>query len=174
MKTRSQTSKYKIYKNAMQVTQIDIDTIKQEMHNESIVFNPDRKRMQFEITRANTFICKIIKYLHIKLITKQREINSIVVLHSYKGCKKQRWHTDFDPELCTRARVMPLSVLIALQDDTRLYILAEQINLNKGDILVFDEDLIHAGADYSCENTRIHMYLDSKCVKREHNNTYLH
>ena len=40
-------------------------------------------------------------------------------------------------------------------------------------MLVFYGDLIHAGAEYSQANTRIHIYLDSPEVVRDFNTTYL-
>jgi len=41
--------------------------------------------------------------------------------------------------------------------------------LNKGDMLVFRGDLIHAGSAYDEENIRIHVYLDSPIVSHMHN-----
>jgi hypothetical protein len=47
------------------------------------------------------------------------------------------------------------------------------LNLNKGDILIFRADLVHAGSDYDELNIRLHTYLDSPDVQRDNNRTYL-
>jgi ectoine hydroxylase-related dioxygenase (phytanoyl-CoA dioxygenase family) len=47
------------------------------------------------------------------------------------------------------------------------------IEINKGDVLVFRADLVHAGSDYDEENIRLHLYLDSPYVKREPNKTWV-
>lgn len=46
------------------------------------------------------------------------------------------------------------------------------IILNKGDILYFRGDLVHAGAAYAEDNYRIHCYLDSDKVPRPANRTW--
>ena len=38
--------------------------------------------------------------------------------------------------------------------------IAFEITLSAGEVLIFDGDLVHAGAAYpNCANTRVHMYL---------------
>ena len=61
-----------------------------------------------------------------------------------------------------------LVMLIALQDGTKLETYPfdmdgemEVVKLNAGDIFVFRGDLIHAGAEYTSPNYRIHFYIDS-------------
>lgn len=48
-----------------------------------------------------------------------------------------------------------------------------KLNLNKGDVLIFRADLIHAGSDYINENIRLHVYLDNPLLKRDKNKTYI-
>ena len=45
--------------------------------------------------------------------------------------------------------------------------------LDKGDILVFRGDLVHAGSSYKDDNIRIHAYLDSPVVPRDKNTTFI-
>jgi len=75
-----------------------------------------------------------------------------------------------------------LAMIIALQDNTKLHIYpfgrgGEEIiiALNAGDVLIFRGDLIHAGAEYTGRNVRIHMYLDSSAAPelRDPNRTYV-
>ena len=67
----------------------------------------------------------------------------------------------------------PLGVLVALQDETRLDTPQGVIAMEQGDVLVFDGDVVHAGAAYAQDNTRVHLYLDATEVPRVHNVTYL-
>ncbi len=75
---------------------------------------------------------------------------------------------------------MPLASLSALMDGTLLDVWPGairfdasrsykplQIKLNKGDVLIFRGDLVHAGASVGAvENVRIHAYLDVEGVVR--------
>ena len=62
-------------------------------------------------------------------------------------------------------RRKPRGVLWALRDGTRLMLagaegVAIEVTLSAGEVLIFDGDLVHAGAAYPHEqNTRVHMYL---------------
>ena len=51
---------------------------------------------------------------------------------------------------------------------------AVEVQLEAGDILLFDGDVVHAGAAYAEKNTRLHVYLDLPGVaEHEANGTYL-
>ena len=41
-----------------------------------------------------------------------------------------------------------------------------------GDVLVFDGDVVHAGAQYSVGSTRVHVYLDVPELTRDPNFTW--
>lgn len=90
--------------------------------------------------------------------------------------------------------LIPLLVLISVMPETYLniweksigLITTEQVDfkdrpkieskklmLNKGDIVIFRADLIHAGSDYDKENIRLHVYLDSPIIDRRPNMTWL-
>jgi len=127
--------------------------------------------------------------------------NNMVVLTSIEGCKAQLPHCDYEPTAQfanTADEDIPLGCLIALESNTKLlvwpksirlaymnnYIRSEHIenmggpiksvdiSLNPGDILVFRGDLVHAGAEYTSKNNRVHLYLDSSVVDRSDNTTW--
>ncbi|GLE08233.1 hypothetical protein PINS_up019284 [Pythium insidiosum] len=49
----------------------------------------------------------------------------------------------------------------------------EEIRLNAGDLLLFRGDLIHAGAAYVTQNTRIHAYLRGPKAHRVASKTFI-
>jgi hypothetical protein len=70
--------------------------------------------------------------------------------------------------------VVPLSVIWAIQDGTRLRIRPFDgewtvINLKMGDVVVFRGDVCHNGVGYSEPNYRVHAYIDSPVIKRNAN-----
>ena len=110
-------------------------------------------------------------------------VDSMVVLMSKSMCKAQLEHTDYSPKTLAGAtdETMPLASLCALMDGTLFDVWPGairfdktrsfnpmQIKLNKGDVLIFRGDLVHAGA--AClgemENVRIHAYLDVAGIQR--------
>lgn len=46
------------------------------------------------------------------------------------------------------------------------------VQLEKGDVLLFRGDFVHAGAGYDTDNYRLHCYMDSPHVKRKSNVTW--
>ena len=178
MKTRSQTSHipiksiYDRYQTkwiilSTLLTDHDIDGVKKNRKYTSI-FNQDRKRHQSELSESEPIVQQILEA--IKDYLNGRTLGPIVLLHSLQGCKKQRFHWDYDPNLLKHEK--PLGVLVALDDDTIFYTLDKKIKLKRGDILIFDGDLVHAGGDYTQDNYRIHVYLDVSYKCRDVNKTY--
>ena len=61
----------------------------------------------------------------------------------------------------------PLSVLLAVQEDTYLAILKRGdahftlLRYGVGDIILFRGDICHYGVGYDCKNSRLHFYVDS-------------
>ena len=61
----------------------------------------------------------------------------------------------------------PLSVLLAVQEDTYLAIRKRGdahftlLRYGVGDMIVFRGDICHYGVGYDCENSRLHFYIDS-------------
>jgi hypothetical protein len=178
MKTRSGASHipiksiYNKYKKkwiilSTSLTDHDINNVKKN-RTYTRIFNPDEKRLQSDLSESEPIIQNILET--IKDYLNGRTLGPIVLLHSLQGCKKQRFHWDYDPNLLKSDK--PLGVLVALDDDTIFYTLDKKIELKCGDILIFDGDLVHAGGDYTQDNYRIHLYLDVNYKCRDINKTY--
>ena len=97
------------------------------------------------------------------------------MLHSRQRCHEQKRHWDYNPDLLEgRQGRKPASVILALEPGARVIFFEDEymatgkvpVQLNPGDLLVFDGDVSHAGASYAMPNTRIHVYLDVKGIKR--------
>jgi hypothetical protein len=168
---------YQIFKCAINVTDNDACLLSSFAKRRGCcIFNPDDKRIQASISSRFKIIKEVQLFLNNNTgVMYGRTFGPSVVLHSYKGCKKQKWHTDYDVEDCKNIRKKPKSVIIAIENRTVLDVLnTEQIVLQRGDMIVFDGDLVHAGSAYiTKDNTRIHMYLDSVDVERVENTTYI-
>ena len=153
----------------------------------------DHKRKQVNVphTLVKDFRDELLKQ---PFITKQHCVDYFVLLRSLPGCQRQMAHTDYIPDeelLCCSAEDRPLLCVLALEDKTKLVvwpgshkvisgrgrtippIQPKVLELNAGDTLVFRADLVHAGAEYTTENTRLHCYIDSKSVIRRLNRTYI-
>jgi ectoine hydroxylase-related dioxygenase (phytanoyl-CoA dioxygenase family) len=105
-------------------------------------------------------------------------------------------HSDYDPVMAPDNS--PFGMLIALQNGTRLKIWtgscrcwvdgndgwptldltapdqfeSRMVTLQKGQVLVFRGDLIHAGAAYESRNVRVHCFLDVPDLTRVKRKTY--
>ena len=64
---------------------------------------------------------------------------------------------------------MPLSVLLAIQPRTKLWVFPDGCGaeasaflarVEVGDVMVWRGDLVHAGAGYAEEHVRVHAYVD--------------
>lgn len=157
-------------------TQKQVNTFKMNCKKKGQnIFNPDQKRFQQVIRKDHHVIKKIKEILLHKGFLQNRSIGTCVILHSVKGCGRQPWHTDYDPDLCKAVTTKPMGVILALQNNTFFNVYGKnKIHMKKGDIIVFDGDEIHAGSAYTQDNTRIHLYLDTTEVKRMRNKTYLY
>ena len=72
----------------------------------------------------------------------------------------------------------PYGMIVGVSDNSRFLISNNKnriktIYINKGDVIIFRGDLVHAGAEYYSENVRLHAYIDSVKYKREKNITYI-
>lgn len=155
----------------------------------AVVFNPDEKRTQARLARSDPIVALLWKCLRAAGYLRGRTPGAAVALHSEAGCRAQHVHTDYDPDACARSPVQPLGVLLALEHGTRFRVGVgdgvgdgdgrgdgtgdDVVGLNKGDVLVFDGDLPHAGDGYDVRNTRVHAYVDVPAVARPGNATYL-
>ena len=48
-----------------------------------------------------------------------------------------------------------------------------EVHLEKGEVLIFDGDLVHAGAAYVKSNVRVHVYLYACGVPKPNGNTHM-
>ena len=132
-----------------------------------------------------------------------RRPSDLVMLVSESGCQPQREHSDYTRPKLLRVGGnddrMPLACIIALQDGTTIDVWPGSIRwaekketendsstfneslvplkvaLNRGDVLFFRGDLVHAGAASTLFNIRLHIYLDVDDVPRSANYTfYMH
>jgi len=97
------------------------------------------------------------------------------LLHSEEGCDQQEWHWDWEPKRCAKCKRKPLGVILALEPNTPFMVWERghehTIMLQPGDILLFEGDVLHAGAKYeSACNTRVHVYAGCAglAAKAEH------
>jgi hypothetical protein len=103
-------------------------------------------------------------------------------LHSQPGCKRQKRHWDYNPNEVRNLRQLglrvPCSVIAAMQDGAQLLVWDHErgvevpVVMFAGDVLVFDGDVVHAGAQYSVGSTRVHVYLDVPELERDPNFTW--
>jgi len=145
--------------------------------NADTIFNPDDKRRQMQVDASQSAAAAMLDALRTAGELRGRRARVFNAIHSRKGCREQPWHTDHDPVPLARMRRKPRSAILALQPGARLLIavkgVVHEVRLEVGDILVFDGDVVHAGAAYAEANTRLHAYLDIVGVERPHNETYV-
>ena len=160
-----------ILRSAVSVHDLDIEKLRQYADKARPIFNPDEKRLQAFLRKNSSLVRRIKSVLEKNHLMVGRSLGSVVLLRSLPGCKQQDWHTDYNP--ATSFVHPPLGIIVALQDLTFFEEYPSTTHvLNRGDILIFQSNLIHAGAAYSTENIRIHAYLDSNEKKREINAKY--
>lgn len=164
-----------ILRGAVDVSDVCVDRLRTTVvRHGRTVFNPDKLRSQATIRMDSSIVRSLAHVLDTRGFLCGRTLGTTVILSSEPGCKKQAWHTDYDANAVASLRVKPLGVLLALQDGTRFEEFPNTTHiLDRGDVLIFDGDVVHAGAAYGVGNIRIHAYVDSNEHTRERNTTYL-
>ena len=160
-----------IFRNVIEWKKGEIDNIKEDAKNGSVIFNPNKKRLQKSIYEKN-LLRKLKSALNKINVSNDRQMTDVVTLYSKPGCLPQRYHRDYDHHLLFGLKTKPRGVIFALEDFTYFKTPNKIYTLYSGDILVFDGDLIHAGAGYDKENVRIHAYLDVDDIYREKNRVW--
>jgi hypothetical protein len=188
-----------MWRNAFHVEDDLVQFVRDMKHYRGI-FNRDGKRLQRSLIERGACVRRLVPLVNAIETFVTARIGSVlqpanwVAIKSTPGCKRQHAHTDYayDAQLRSLANDpshMPLSLLVALMDDTFLYVWPDscdimqfperfgevspiKLTLNRGDLLLFRADLIHAGSDYDNENVRLHCYLDSPVIRREKNRTF--
>lgn len=147
----------------------------------------DHKRLQYDLRVRETdgiqnLIGQVHDYLHQRKLIDPRfhRLNDWFCLYSLPGCQQQRLHYDYNPDelnALVEEQHIPLGIIVGVDENPgRLYVSDGQaetlVTYNRGDLLVFRGDLIHAGADYDMYHMRMHCYADSIKHIRDKNRTY--
>ena len=127
------------------------------------------------------------KLKHLGKDITDADFSEVALLFSIGGCEKQIPHFDYKLQNCVD--IMPYGVLVAIDDTPTRFIVypetgecqggkkvvtEEILVLRQSEILIFKGSLLHAGADYSEANFRLHGYYSRKAGIVPHNNTYLY
>lgn len=154
-----------VHNTAVDVSGCEDELIQLHYHQ---VFNPDGKRSQSELNHTFSVHRKLVEALREHGYVSETQVaTSMVALRSHAACKRQQYHTDYDPDLVKQARSLgrcvPRGCLLALRDNTPLEIHhSPRLILQAGDMAVFDGDVCHAGAAYTEENIRVHTYIEGR------------
>ena len=191
------TDGFIVLQNKFHITDELIATIEAQSDHTAAIFNHNENTAHNDFRRRQTPLRKNRKCI-INFLAEMRDLSyninknltmtDPVIIKSLAGCQSQSPHSDYIPDQLASLNdeQMPLSLLVAIQDGTKLLVWAKAIrlatlkhkvmrktvNMNKGDAVIFRGDLVHAGADYSSLNIRIHAYLDSPMVDRTKNTTW--
>lgn len=165
----------RVLKGAVNVSEVTLHRLRHKAENGKMIFNPDDKRIQLPISRNLAVVRRAEAALKdAGIIRAGRSLTSPVLLHSRAGCKRQPWHCDYDPDRVENSRSLPpMGVLVALEGDTFFDTPGKLYKLDAGDVLVFTGEVVHAGAAYRKENTRIHFYLETAAHPRPRDMTWL-
>lgn len=135
-------------------------------------------RYQCKLLLKNRFVRFLKNKLKREGLMEGLVMKECHLLHSTRHCKQQRLHYDFNPDTISNLAVKPRSVLLALEDETKLIVWDKDMAkprdliLKRGDCVVFDADVVHAGAAYDKPNTRLFCYLDAKDAPRKPNQVW--
>lgn len=95
------------------------------------------------------------------------------------GCPPQKMHSDYELENKNKKNIqqnkVPYSIIIPLQDDTKLAIYEDHniqnepymLDIPINQMYIGRYDCIHGGAGYNKPNTRIHVYIVPTCYNEE-------
>ena len=147
------------------------------------IFNPNRKRLQSLLENTNySILNEATEFM--KSVNSNLEPKIWAALKTLQGAKRQDAHLDYEPNSIYKLTddQMPLLVLIPLEDNTTLHVWNPSkailrgtynsvkvqpsvLTANKGDLMVFRADLIHAGSEWiDSEKLRIHCYFHNNNI----------
>jgi hypothetical protein len=191
---------YEIFKNAIEINEFILNEFIAQSNACKAIFNfnnnkkDDRKRKQTPVKKNKKIIKDFVNGLKnfANGLNDKLVMNNPVIIKSMPNCQEQAPHTDYllTLELMSlKSDEIPLAMIIALENNTCLNVWSGSISigkkrkrdselidktiikLDKGDILIFRADLIHAGSAYNIENIRLHAFLDNPKIKRKKNST---
>lgn len=103
----------------------------------------------------------------------------ISLLRSLAGCARQVFHYDYDKEQLggTPPDQQPLVLIAPLDSHCHMHFMdecgtEEIVSLVRGQALIFPGSLRHAGGGYRSQNTRVHMYINSKAASEKGEHTH--
>ena len=179
---------YKVFKNVVDIPDYVSSYIYQESKKGDPIFNNkydensgDGKRSQYDFNCkiGNHFKQTLRKFMKTKGFVKHY-LKDLVIVRSEPYCKRQKLHIDYDKDKLRSMKKTdyPYGIIVGVSDNSRFIVSInnkiQTIHINKGDVIIFRGDLVHAGAEYYSENVRLHAYIDSVKYKREKNRTYIH
>lgn len=153
------------------------------------VFNPNPHRFQLPLASDHPLVLQLMTALAEDGALHACKMGKAVALYSSAGCEQQPWHVDFDP-MCKKRKgeervcirdlrdsQKPKGVFWAIEEGSRLMVAGPdgesvEVHLERGDVLIFDGDLVHAGAAYEKSNVRVHVYLYACGAPKPNGNTY--
>ena len=162
------------YSNAIDVSTLKPHAEQVEWSKAWKVFNPDNKRLQIRTNADDPLRLKVIDFLSTKTaLMRGRVAADAFYMKSLSGCRKQEFHIDFTDKRINYGQKLPLSVILALDDETKIELPNETIYLNKNDLFVFDANTVHAGSAYMKDNIRLFMYIETPEISSPNNETYI-
>jgi len=187
---------YTVISNVISVTEDDMKNLNEQIETKPVyIFNQDwdNNDMKRSQTLLNKDGLSFISHLDhfVSEINPTLKMSNWVIIKSDIGCQKQMVHLDYLPTPEFMSAVsgddkskIPLLCLVGLMDETYIYIWkngfytkeaikSTKLTLNSGDVLVFRADVIHAGSEYDKRNIGLHCYLDSECVARDEDTTFI-
>ena len=155
------------------------------------IFNRNKKRLQSKELALN-FSCMAKTTKFMKTVNPDLHPRQWAVLKTEEDAMRQYAHTDYHPTrtLNLPNEQMPLLAFIPLEDDTKLYtwmpsraILTRKLtnikvkpsvlSFNRGDLVIFRGDLIHAGAEWNgSAKYCLHCYFHHTQVPFPDNETF--
>ena len=137
----------------------------------------DNLRKQKKMSARHELAKRLRAALQLARELEGREVGAFNLLGSKAGCRQQHRHWDWDPASVDALNDrLPRGVVLACEDGARLVVFndvhdveGQYVELNAGDVLLFDGDVLHAGAQYEKDNLRLHVYLDVPALQHEPN-----
>jgi len=141
----------------------------------------DNKRIQYDLENSEPITKHISSKLQdiIEHFGYKGTVNDPVILKSYAYCKRQRLHRDYD--LLQLQKIdeseYPHGIIVGISNNCRFIVSPDglsrkYVHFDKGDVVIFRGDTIHAGAEYHTENIRMHAYVDTESHDRIKNETF--
>jgi hypothetical protein len=135
--------------------------------------NRDKRKWRKPLRLRSAYLLRSVEgFLRERGVAQEGHFADVLsFLRSLPLCKQQMFHYDYNiyPE---KLSVVPLVVVFPLDEFCTLDFREEKVFVRFGQVLVFPGNVVHAGSRYTCENTRVHIYLNTYEVEERGENTY--